>query len=104
MAGTTVLAMRLGIDLDGVVADFNAGWMRIYNEEFGSALQPEAVQTWDGLAELTHFPDMDAFWRWAAGGDRASVFRYLEPYHGAVAALADLGRVHEIVILTAKPD
>ena len=30
--------MRLGIDLDGVVADFNAGWMDRYNEDFDAEL------------------------------------------------------------------
>ena len=96
--------MRLGIDLDGVVADFLSGWMGIYNREFDSDLQPEAVQTWDGMVPLTHFPDMEAFWEWAAGSDdRASIFRHLEPYHDAVPALLQLARSHEIVILTQKP-
>ena len=26
--------MRLGIDLDGVVADFSTGWVNRYNDEF----------------------------------------------------------------------
>ncbi|MFW2333968.1 hypothetical protein [Ilumatobacter sp.] len=29
--------MRLGIDLDGVVTDFDAGWMQVHADEFGSA-------------------------------------------------------------------
>lgn len=96
--------MRLGIDLDGVVADFLAGWMDIYNREFESNLQPEWVQTWDGMVPLTHFPDMHAFWNWASGSeDRDSIFRYLEPYHDAIPALRLLARDHEIVILTQKP-
>jgi len=35
--------MRLGIDLDGVVANFNAGWMRRYNDEYGTDLKPESA-------------------------------------------------------------
>jgi 5'(3')-deoxyribonucleotidase len=96
--------MRLGIDLDGVVADFNAGWMAIYNREFDSDLKPEAVQSWDGLVPLTHFPDMESFWDWAAGSDRRdSIFRYLEPYHDALPTLWHLSREHQVVILTQKP-
>ena len=97
--------MRLGIDLDGVVADFNGGWMRRYNEEHGSELTPDMVVSWDGLHQLTHFADMGDFWRWARNHGGASVFRHLEAYRGAVDTLRQLNRDgHDIVILTAKPD
>jgi 5'(3')-deoxyribonucleotidase len=96
--------MRLGIDLDGVVADFNSGWMAVYNREFGSDLRPEWVESWDGLVPLTHFPDMEAFWDWASGSDeRHSIFRYLKPYHDAIPAMERLAIRNDIVILTQKP-
>ena len=91
--------------MDGVICDFNAGWMVLHKEEFGSDLEPEMVVTWDNLHELGGFADMDAFWRWARGTkDRPSIFRHLEPFPGAVEtmrALRDAG--HRIVIVTAKP-
>lgn len=97
--------MRLGIDLDGVVADFNRGWMQRYNDEHGADLTPDMVVSWDGLHELTHFPDMDEFWGWARNHGGPTVFRHLEPYRGAVETLRDLNRRgHDIVIVTAKPD
>ncbi len=96
-------AMRLGIDLDGVVADFNKGWVDRYNAEFGASLSSEQVTTWDAAADLTHFDDMSRFWRWAEGGDHASIFRNLETYPGAVDALGRLSRDHEVVIITTKP-
>lgn len=97
--------MRLGIDLDGVVADFNAGWIRLHRDEFGSELHPEMVVTWDGLHELGGFADMRAFWRWARGNaDRPSIFRHLDPYPGALETLHRLDRAgHAIVIVTTKP-
>lgn len=97
--------MRLGIDLDGVVADFNAGWIRLHRDEFGSDLRPEMVTTWDGLHELGGFADMDAFWRWARGNDeRPSIFRHLDPYPDALDTLHALDRSgHQIVIVTTKP-
>ena len=97
--------MRLGIDLDGVVADFNAGWIRLHRHEFGSDLRPEMVQTWDGLHELGGFADMGAFWRWARGNDeRPSIFRHLDPYPDAVETLHRLDRAgHDVVIVTTKP-
>jgi 5'(3')-deoxyribonucleotidase len=96
--------MRLGIDLDGVVADFSTGWISRYNTEFGAELRSEQVESWNAMAELTHFDTMGAFWRWAEGEDHASIFRHLETYPDAVETLARLDREHEIVILTAKPN
>ena len=95
--------MRLGIDLDGVVADFNRGWVERYNREFGADLTPDAVRTWDAAEDLTHFEDMSAFWQWAREGEGGSIFRHLETYPGAVAALERLARHHEVVIVTTKP-
>lgn len=96
--------LRLGIDLDGVVADFNAGWISRYNGDFGAELLPEHVEIWDAPTLLTHFTDMGEFWAWArTSGDGASIFRILEPYHGAIDALERLARHHRIVIVTTKP-
>jgi len=96
--------MRLGIDLDGVVADFNSGWVGRYNSEFGSSLTTDQVDSWNAMGDLTHFESMGAFWRWASAGDHGSVFRHLETYPGALETLNRLSRNHEIVIITAKPD
>jgi len=98
-------SLRLGIDLDGVVADFVAGWISRYNQEFEADLTPASVQTWDGLHTLTHFRDKDEFWKWASDHGGGSVFRHLETYEGATDALHELAmQGHEIVILTLKPD
>jgi 5'(3')-deoxyribonucleotidase len=99
------MGLRLGIDLDGVVADFNRGWTAAYNDAFDATLLPEMVVTWDSPLELTHFVDMEAFWGWARDHGGHSVFRHLEPYPDAVETLRELNRGgHDIVIVTAKPD
>lgn len=95
--------MRLGIDLDGVVADFNGGWMRYYNTEFGTSLTPSLVTSWDSIPQLTHFADMGEFWAWSSNLDGASVFRHLTPFDGAIDAMRRLSDRHSIVIITAKP-
>jgi uncharacterized protein len=102
-AGTR--GLRLGIDLDGVVCDFNAGWMDLHRAEFGSDLNPEMVVTWNNLHELGGFADMGAFWRWAQEkADRPSIFRHLEPYPNAIETMHWLrAQGHSIVIVTAKP-
>lgn len=99
------MGLRLGIDLDGVVADFNRGWITAYNDSFGAGLATEMVDSWDSPLELTHFSDMVAFWAWARDHDGTSVFRYLQPYPGAIEMLRALNLDgHDIVVLTAKPD
>ncbi len=95
---------RLGIDLDGVVADFNTGWIERYNAEFGTSLDAAQVERWNAPIGLTHFATMADFWRWAETcGGGASLFRVLQPYPGAVEALQRLARHHAVVIVTTKP-
>ncbi len=94
---------RLGIDLDGVVADFHVGWMARYNREFRTALEHTQVVEWDGLHGLTHFTTMDEFWEWARRGE-PSFFRELPLFPGAADTIERLGREHRIVILTSKFD
>ncbi|HJQ77209.1 MAG TPA: hypothetical protein VJ948_08100 [Acidimicrobiia bacterium] len=96
--------MRLGIDLDGVVANFTKGWMDFYNREFGTALVIEDSQRWNDLVDLTHFTNIGEFWRWSSDLDGKSVFWHLEPFAGAVEALHSLKSAgHEIVVVTTKP-
>jgi 5'(3')-deoxyribonucleotidase len=95
--------LRLGIDLDGVVADFNRGWMARYNRDFGATLQASDVVQWDGLHRLTHFESMDDFWSWAQLGS-ASIFRDLPAFEGAIETMTDLARDHRIVIISSKFD
>lgn len=96
--------MRLGIDLDGVVADFNSGWINRYNADFGADVAFDAVKAWNAIPSLTHFRHMGEFWKWAQDHDGHSLFRHLETYPGAVEALWRLAsKRHRVVILTTKP-
>ena len=45
--------VRVGVDMDGVLADFNTGWMSRYNVEFGANLDASMVQEWNGLHTLS---------------------------------------------------
>lgn len=99
------MTIRLGIDLDGVVANFISGWMLRYNMEFGTSLTEDLVDHWDAAHDLTHFQDMSEFWQWAgAAGNGPTVFRNLPSYPGALEALLELATCHDIVILTMKAD
>lgn len=94
--------MRLGIDLDGVVADFNTGWVGRYNSEFGANLTTDMVDSWDAMGDITHFETLTDFWKWAENGDGPSIFRHLPPYPNALETLERLSANHQIVIISAK--
>ena len=99
--------LRLGIDLDGVVADFSAGWIARFNRDHGTSLTVEDVTEWDAPMLLTGFADIDEFWSWfaTAGDTGGSIFADLDPYPGALEALHWLaGHGHELVVLSTKPD
>jgi uncharacterized protein len=96
--------VRLGIDLDGVVADFTGGWIARYNPEYGTTIHRDEVKSWAAMLDLTHFDTMDEFWAWCSIDEDGSVFRHLDTYPGALESLERLARDHEIVILTTKPD
>ena len=98
--------LRLGIDLDGVVADFNAGWTALHNAEFGGELTADMVTTWDDLHRIGGFADMDEFWDWARGNEhRPSIFRHLDLLPGALDTLVALdAEGHQVVIVSTKPD
>jgi 5'(3')-deoxyribonucleotidase len=95
--------MRLGIDLDGVVADFNGGWTRAYNSDFGTSISAERVTEWDQIPSLTHFHHMGEFWRWARSLAGGSLFRHLDPYPEAIPALIRLAGDHDVIVVTTKP-
>lgn len=99
------MSLRLGIDLDGVVADFTGGWVRAYNAEFDTDLDPEGITSWGAAPKLTHFRHMGDFWRWAMDINGASLFRHLDAYPDALDVLRSLAMWgHQIVVLTSKPD
>lgn len=99
------MGLRIGIDLDGVVADFNRGWTVAWNQQRGTTLAVEDVDGWDVLPALTGLPSMREFWRWATDiGEGRSLFRDLPTFDGALEAvqsLVDAG--HHTVVVTAKP-
>lgn len=97
--------LRVGIDLDGVVADFVTGWISRYNAEFGTRLRVADAVEWHAAARMTHFGSMSRFWDWArtAGPDERTLFRDLPVYPGAVDGLRALQRLAHVVIVSTKP-
>jgi 5'(3')-deoxyribonucleotidase len=96
--------LRVGLDMDGVLADFNTGWMERYNRDFGTDLKASMVQSWDGMHRLTDFETMADFWVWARGGDGPSTFRDAPALPGAVESAQRIAQRHRVAIVSSKFD
>jgi 5'(3')-deoxyribonucleotidase len=96
--------MRIGVDLDGVVANFTKGWTTQYEIDFNKKIQPSDITEWGLSKPLTHFEEEIDFWNWAKNINGSSIFRNLEVYEDSVETLIELSKLgHEIVILSSKP-
>ena len=96
--------MRIGVDLDGVVANFTKGWTEQYKIEFGKEIPESDITNWGLSKPLTHFETELDFWEWAKEINGSSIFRNLETYENSVEVLTKLAlNGHEIVILSSKP-
>lgn len=91
----------LGLDLDGVVVDFERMWMTKWNAEHGTSFTPGMVDRWDwrqGNADMNG----ESFWKWARkvrlwSGD-------VPTYPGELEAARKLHRHWSVVILSSKPE
>lgn len=92
---------RLGVDLDGVIVDFDSDYRRCFREHFGFDMDPKL--TWSGFAEASRgvFEDDDEFWQWLEDTD---VWRDSPAIPGSLDALRELHHAGvDIVIITSKP-
>lgn len=94
--------MRIGVDMDGVLADFDKGWIDRWNQDHGTEFEYKNCDHWDALTSLTNV-SYDEWWEWAQS-KHEDLFLNLDPLPGAVEGVQRLKKAeHDIVIITAKP-
>lgn len=93
--------MRIGIDLDGCVADHVEGIIQIYNRLYKTKFTADIVQEWDFLFRLPKIKDWKHYWKWAK---RHSLYSVMPGVPLAPSVIRRLSRKHDIVFITARPD
>jgi 5'(3')-deoxyribonucleotidase len=89
--------MRIGIDLDGVSADF----IPSYAKACAVKIDPEQLTHWTALEEIVPFGH--GVWEWLEHND-PKIFHDLTPIPGAIEGIKELrSNGHTIVIITARP-
>ena len=93
--------MKIGVDIDGVVADFVTAFLPVLKDLVGREIRYE---------EITHYWFQDVLGyddetekRVREEIDRRDVLRHLSPITGSLETLNRLGRDHEVHFVTARP-
>jgi 5'(3')-deoxyribonucleotidase len=93
--------MRLAIDIDDVLADFQKEFLKFYNKKDGTKLHFDDVYTYD-YTELTNKP-----WSYI----KNLIFEFYDSFEFAnlgmvkdsLSGVTKLGNDHELYIITARP-
>lgn len=94
--------MRIGIDIDEVIADTLTGIIAFYNGTYGTSLQRSDFSTYD-FEEIWGLPEDEMIGRWYEFFE-TDHFASVEPVAGALSALKVLKENgHELFIVTARP-
>ena len=89
---------RVGVDVDGVLADLLTPLFQHMNAMLGTAYVPDHMKDWD-VAELIPEARRDEFWQ--TFGRDVRVHDALQPCPGAIEGMSLLGEVADVYIVTA---
>lgn len=89
--------MRVGVDIDGVVANFVAAFLPLVPERYGITIRERDIYVHDLYLVLGVRPHE------ALDLIRDTIRQDLQPYPGAVRGLKRLRKSHEVTLVTARP-
>jgi 5'(3')-deoxyribonucleotidase len=91
------MKLRIGIDMDGVIADLLSKWVDIYNQEFNDNLKPEQITLWN-WHPLTKDKKGEKLYTYL---DDPELFRNLPVIEGSQEVLNKYNDVFDFWIVTA---
>lgn len=95
--------LRLGVDLDGCVYDWQGCYRFIARECLGVEMPP-VEEFWTSVgAERSYLTEPQRKWMWEGGIERG-LFRYGNLVKGAAEALQKLSEVFDLVVVSHRPN
>lgn len=93
--------MRIGIDIDGVIADSLTTWMEKLNAHFGQTKQKDdfIIYQFEKVYNVP-WPDMDSFFR----ENQGILLTGLQLMEGAREVIQWLKAEHIVLLITARPE
>jgi uncharacterized HAD superfamily protein len=93
--------MRIGLDLDGVLVDFNNSAKKLLSHVFGYKFPNEMPPCWNWLGYYGVTKEHED-WLWTRGVDRG-LFLAAWPLDGALDFVDKLKELGDIIVVTSRP-
>jgi len=94
--------MNIGVDLDDVLADFHKGWLRYYNDKYGTNFKKSDCYSYK-LSDVHNVADKIVVKR-IKHFYRTNIFKDLEPIRGAKKAVERIKKRHKLFVITSRPN
>lgn len=93
--------MKIGVDFDDVLLDCNASLADFHNKRYGTSYAKEDVYTWhlEKLWGCTRAEAVERVRAWLQSEEHGAAL----PVDGALEAIEQLSKDHELHIITARP-
>jgi 5'-nucleotidase len=88
---------RIGVDMDGVVADLHSEWLKRYNYDYNDNLKSEDVTMWN-WHKLTHPNCQEKIYEYL---DDPGLFENLPVIKGSQEVIEELSRSFDIYFITS---
>jgi uncharacterized HAD superfamily protein len=93
--------IRLGVDLDNTLLEWQYHWADLYGQWFGRTIPVKDLGSWNACLDLTHFTTMNEFYDWFDRANGWDTQPYVKGAAGALYMFEQAGIQFQFV--TARP-